>query len=73
MGILAYLKNQVENHYKIDNSINSQKSKTSKSNFSKAWKEKRDNMLDIMSQTSLFLLINIIIKRLDTLERWYQI
>ena len=45
MGILVYLKNQVENHSKIDNSVNNQKSKTYKSNFSKAWKENRDNML----------------------------
>ena len=47
MGINAYLKNQVENHSKIDNSVNNQKSKISKSNFSKAWKEKRDNMLTL--------------------------
>ena len=44
-GILACLKNQVENHSKIDNSINNQKSKTSMSNFTKVWKEKRENML----------------------------
>ena len=45
MGINAYLKNQVENFSKIDNSVNNQTSKILKSNFSKAWKEKRDNML----------------------------
>ena len=39
------MKNQVENHSKIDNSINNQKSKISESNFSQARKEKRDNML----------------------------
>ena len=44
-GINAYLKNQVENHSKINNSVNNQKSKISKYHFSKAWKEKRDNML----------------------------
>ena len=42
-GINAYLKNQFENHSKIGNSVNNQKSKISKSNFSKARKEKRDN------------------------------
>ena len=62
MGINAYLKNQVENQSKIDNSVNNQKSNISKSNFSKARKENRDNMLEIMIQTSLFLLLNIIIK-----------
>ena len=66
MGINAYLKNQVENHSKIDNSVNNQKSKISKSNFSKAQKEKRDNMLDIMIQKLLFLLLNIIIKTVGT-------
>ena len=44
-GINAYLKNQVENHSKIDNYVNNQKSKISESNCSKAWREKRDNML----------------------------
>ena len=66
MGINSYLKNQVENHFKIDNSVNNQKSKISKSNFSKAQKEKRDNMLDIMIQKLLFLLLNIIIKTVGT-------
>ena len=61
-GINANLKNQVENHSKIDNTVNNQKSKMSKFNFSKAWKENRDNMLDIMSQIRLFLLLNITIK-----------
>ena len=37
--MLACLKNQVENHTKIDNSVNNQKSKTSKSDLSKAWKK----------------------------------
>ena len=41
----AYLKNQVENHSKIDNSVNNQKSKISRYIFSKACKENRDNML----------------------------
>ena len=56
--IHTYLKNQFENYSKIDNSVNNQKSKICKSNFSKAWKEKRDNMLsrEITRQTSLFLL-----------------
>ena len=67
----AYLKNQVKNHSKIDNSVNNQKSKIFKSNLSKAWKEKRDNMLVIMSQTSLFLLLNIMRKKVGTLG--YQI
>ena len=47
--INAYLKNQVENHSKIDSSIKNQKSKISKSNFSKARKETRNNMLDIIT------------------------
>ena len=41
----VYFKNQVEKQSKIDNSVNNQKSKISKSNFSKACKEKRKNML----------------------------
>ena len=41
-------KKQVENHSKIDNSENNQKSKTSKSILSKTWKENVDNMIDIM-------------------------
>ena len=49
VGMLACLKNQVENHSKIENSVNNQKSKTSESNFSKAWKEKIDNMLLVLS------------------------
>ena len=61
-GIIVCLKNQVENHSKIDNYVNNQKSKTSKSNLYKAWKENRDNMLDIKIQTSLLLLLNIIMK-----------
>ena len=60
------IENQVKNHSKIDHSINNQKSKTPKSVFSKAWKEKRDNMIDIIFQTRLFLLLNIIIKRVGT-------
>ena len=64
--INAYLKNQVENHSKMDNSVNNQKSKISNSNFSRARKEKRDNMLEIMSQKILFLLLNIIIKTVGT-------
>ena len=59
-------KNQVESHSKIDNSVNNQKYKTFKCNFSKAWKESRDNMLDIMIHTSLFLLFKITINRVDT-------
>ena len=58
--------NQFEIHSKIDNYINNQKYKTSKSNFSKAWKENIDNMLEIMIQTSLLLILNIIIKRVGT-------
>ena len=46
-GINAYLKNQVENHSKIDNDVNSQDSKIFKSNLSKACKEKRYNMIYI--------------------------
>ena len=62
MFILACLKNQVKNHSKIDNSVNNQKSKISKTGFSTAWKENRDNIIDIMIQTRLFLLLNIMIK-----------
>ena len=50
-GINEYLKNKVENHSKTENSINNPESKISKSNFSKTWKEKRDNMI----QCCLFL------------------
>ena len=46
--INASLNNQVENHSKMDNSVNNQKSKISKSNLSKARKENIDNILDIM-------------------------
>ena len=53
-GNIANLKNQVENHSKIENSINNQNSITTNSNLSKDWKEKRNNMLYIMIQTSLF-------------------
>ena len=67
-GINTYLENQVENHSKIGNSVNNQKPKISKSNFSKAWREKGDNMLDIMIQTSILLLLHIIIKRVGTRE-----
>ena len=66
MVINAHFKNQVKNHSKIESSINDQKSKRSKSNFSKAWKEKRDNMLDIRRQTILFLIWNIIINTVGT-------
>ena len=58
--------NQVKNHSRIDHSINNQKSKTHKSVFSKAWKEKRDNTIDIIFQTRLFLILNMIIKRVGT-------
>ena len=64
--INAYLENQLENHSKIDNSVNNQKSKFFKSNLSKAQKEKWDNMLDIMIQTDLLLLLNIIINKVGT-------
>ena len=40
------MKNQVENHSKIDNSVDKQNPKTLKSNLSKDSKEKRDNMLE---------------------------
>ena len=36
--INSYLKNQVEYHSKIDNTVNNQKSNISKSNFSRACK-----------------------------------
>ena len=36
------------------------------SSYSKAWKEKRDNMIDIIIQKSLVLLLHIIIKRVGT-------
>ena len=48
-GINAYFKNQVENQPKIENYVNNQKSKISKSNLSKAQKENRDNMLVLSS------------------------
>ena len=59
-----------QNHSKIDNSLNNQNFKTSKSNFSKAWKEKRDNMLssDIMSQIIFYLPLIIIINTAVTRE-----
>ena len=60
------IQTQVKNHSRIDHSINNQNSKTPKSVFSKAWKENRDNMMDIISQTRLFLILNIIIKRVGT-------
>ena len=59
-GILAGLKRQVENHSKIANSENTLNSKISKSEISKTWRGKSENMLDITSQTSLFLQFNII-------------
>ena len=49
VGILACLKNQVENHSQIDNSVNNKKSKTYKSNLSKAWKEKENFYLVCLS------------------------
>ena len=42
--LIRIFENQVEDHSKIDNSVNNQKSKISKSNFSKAWKENIDNI-----------------------------
>ena len=45
MGINLYPKNQVENHSKVDNSINNQKSKISKSNLLKVCKGGGDHML----------------------------
>ena len=60
------MKNLVKKSSKIDNSVNNQKSKNPKSNFSKTWKEKRYNMLDITSQKVLLLLFDIIINILGT-------
>ena len=37
--------------------------KTTKSYFSKTWREKREYMIDIMIQPSLFVLFNIKVKR----------
>ena len=69
--ILAYMKNQVKKHFKVDNSVKNQKSKTSKSNSSKAWKGNRYYMIYIMIQTSLFLLFNIMINILsNTVSIW---
>ena len=45
MGFIAYLKNQVEKQSRIDNSVNNQSSKISKSNLSKAENENKDNIL----------------------------
>ena len=56
----------IRKNSKIDNYVNKQKSKTSKSNLSKSWKETSYNMLGIMTQTSLFLILNIITKRVVT-------
>ena len=64
--INAYLENQVENYSKIDNFVNKQNAKISKSNFSKAWKEKRYHDLDITSQIKLFLILNIVINTVVT-------
>ena len=66
MGITAYLKNQVKNHSKIENSVNNKKSKISKSNFSKSWKENIDKMLNIMIQTSSLLLFSVVIITVGT-------
>ena len=55
-----------KNHFKIDNYENNPKYKTPKFIFSKARKENIYNMLDIISQTRLFLLLYIIIKRSGT-------
>ena len=44
-GVNVYLKNKVQNHSKLDNSVNNHKSKISEYVFSKARNEKRDNML----------------------------
>ena len=64
MGILTCLICKVRNQPKIVDSESIQKSKTSKSNFSKTWMEKRQNMQDIRRQIRLFLQFNLIIKRL---------
>ena len=65
-GITAYLKTKLKNNSQIDNYINTQNSKISKSNLSRAWKKNRENTLDIMIQRSLFFLLNIITKTVGT-------
>ena len=50
MGINAYLKKPSQKPLQNRTSINNQKTKISESDFSKAWKEKRDNMIDIIIQ-----------------------
>ena len=60
------MKNQVKNKCKKENDVNNKKSKTSKYNFSNDSKEKGYNMLEIMIQTSLFPLLNIIITKVGT-------
>ena len=64
------MKDQVKKHFKIDNSIKKQNPKISKSNLSKFQKDKRDNMLGIVIQTSLFLLLSIIIKIVGNSVVW---
>ena len=47
---------QVQKYSKIANFVNNQ----SEPNFSKTWREKRENVIDIMNQTILLLNFNII-------------
>ena len=60
------LKTQVKTHSKIDNSVKNQKFKTYMSNLSKDLKETRCTMLDIIIQTRLLPLLNVIIKIVGT-------
>ena len=52
---------QVKYESNIANYENTHKSKTSNSNLSKTWREKRQNMQDIRVQKISFLQFNIII------------
>ena len=57
------LKRQVENYSKIANSENTLKSKTPRFNLSTTWREKRENMLEIMKQTRLLLKFKVATKK----------
>ena len=52
-GTLACLILQVKNQSKIVNYENIQKSKTSKSDFSKTWREKSQSMQDILKTNKI--------------------
>ena len=57
--IIACLKCQVKNHYKVANYEYTKKFRISNSNLSNTLNEKRENMIDIITQKILFLQFNI--------------